>query len=109
MRPGEADLGFQKGLSDWGAQNLDRFQPILEGGRPLLAGPPDSVRRRVGRPLSKGGAWPRLSEPPLQGKKWLQRGIPGSVEEVAQGSLAPRKAFLTPKTVERGKQRFSLP
>ena len=32
------DLGFQKGLSDWGAQNLDRFQPLLEGGRPLLAG-----------------------------------------------------------------------
>ena len=29
------DLGFQKGLSDWGAQNLDRFQPLLEGGRPL--------------------------------------------------------------------------
>ena len=28
------DLGFQKGLSDWGAQNLDRFQPLLEGGRP---------------------------------------------------------------------------
>ena len=38
VRPGEADLGFQKGLSDWGAQNLDRFQPILEAGRPLLAG-----------------------------------------------------------------------
>ena len=38
VRPGEPDLGFQKGLSDWGAQNLDRFQPILEGGRPLLAG-----------------------------------------------------------------------
>ena len=32
------DLGFQKGLSDSGAQNLDRFQPLLEGGRPLLAG-----------------------------------------------------------------------
>ena len=30
--------GFQKGLSDWGAQNLDRFQPLLEGGRPLPAG-----------------------------------------------------------------------
>ena len=25
------DLGFQKGLGDWGAQNLDRFQPLLEG------------------------------------------------------------------------------
>ena len=32
------DLGFQKGLSDSGAQNLDRFQPLLEGGRPVLAG-----------------------------------------------------------------------
>ena len=24
-------------------------------------GPPDSIRRRVGRPLSRGGAWPRFS------------------------------------------------
>ena len=31
-------LGLQKGLSDWWAQNLDRFRPLLEGGRPLLAG-----------------------------------------------------------------------
>ena len=26
-------------------------------------GPPDSIRRRVGRPLSRRGAWPRFSEP----------------------------------------------
>ena len=26
-------------------------------------GPPDSIRRRVGRPLSRGGAWLRFSEP----------------------------------------------
>ena len=38
VRLGEADLGFQKGLSDWGAQNLDRFRPLPEGGWPLLAG-----------------------------------------------------------------------
>ena len=31
-------FGFQKGLSDWGAHNLDRFRRLLEGGRPLLAG-----------------------------------------------------------------------
>ena len=37
VRLGEADLGFQKGLSDWGAQNLDRLRPLQEGGRPLLA------------------------------------------------------------------------
>ena len=50
VRLGEADLGFQKGLSDWGAQNLDRFQPLLEGGRPLLAG-------GSGSRLSGGEAW----------------------------------------------------
>ena len=35
-------------------------------GDPLtmsLFGPPDSIRRRVGRPLSRRGAWPRFSEP----------------------------------------------
>ena len=31
-------FGFQKSLSDWVAQNLDRFRRLLEGGRPLLAG-----------------------------------------------------------------------
>ena len=30
--------GFREGLSDWKAQSLDRFQPLLKGGRPLLAG-----------------------------------------------------------------------
>ena len=37
VRLGEAYLGFHMGLSDWGAQNLNRFQPLLEAGRPLLA------------------------------------------------------------------------
>ena len=35
-------------------------------GAPLAIshfGPPDSIRRRVGRPLSRGGAWPRFSRP----------------------------------------------
>ena len=48
VRPGEADLGFQKGLSDWGAQNLERFQPILEEGRPLPAGGSPLLRSSAG-------------------------------------------------------------
>ena len=144
--------------------------------------PPDSIRRHVGRPLSRrGGGWPRFSEPatragrpftrlgcnnagggksgaaqgrplaekgllgPWKGakrgaqppeapsvtsvrgegefegeggfsvppapsrRKWLQRGLPGSLEGGAQGSLALRKAFLTPKALEGGKQRFQYP
>ena len=33
-----AGLGVSEGSQRLGAQNLDRFQPLLEGGRPLLAG-----------------------------------------------------------------------
>ena len=43
------DLGFQKGLSDWGAQNLDRFQPLLERGSATLwqqGLAPDCLARR---------------------------------------------------------------
>ena len=39
-----------------------------------------------------------LSAPPSPSRqKWLQRGLPGSLEGAAQGSLAPRKAFLPGK------------
>ena len=51
-----------------------------------------------------------FSAPPSPSRqKWLQRGLPGSLEGAAQASLASRKAFLTPRAPQRGNQRLSIP
>ena len=61
--------GF-RALSDWGAQNLDRFRPLLEGSRPLLGGgfwPLSGSAKQV--PYSETGEWLRkvegFQQPPL--------------------------------------------
>ena len=38
-------------------------------------GPPDSIRRRVGRPLSRGRAWPRLFRAGHTGRKAIYQAV----------------------------------
>ena len=92
------------------APGRERPSRALERGKKGLSTPSEvpSVTpvRGEGEFEGEGG----FGAPPSPSRqKWLQKGLPGSLEGLLRAPWLPSKTFLTPKAPERGKQRFQNP
>ena len=93
------------------APGRERPSRALEQRKKGLSTPSEapSVTPVRGEGKFEGGGGVSAPLPPLQGKSGSRQAFLAPWKGLLRAPWLPSKTFLTPKTLERGKQRFSIP